>query len=231
MRTTLGRRADQGPGFMAMVNGLVQRRHNPVGVECCLATEPRVGPARPCQPWAGGHNPSGVTKVVAVAMVFVAPAVSGCATPRRSFTPDVDHRSLGDTDFLHYLAEAPVVTFGEGVRAVLLLVSDEDAGGEGFAAPSFEQQVEAVRARGALPAGDVPPSDGVLDMGSLACMLSRVVPIPRTVNYRLAQRTGIGQRRYALQACIDAGLLPQSRPRDPVRGGVLLAAMAKAEEF
>lgn len=164
------------------------------------------------------------------AVFMLALLVSGCGVPRKAVTPTVDHRNLAETEFLHYLAAAPVVTFGEGVRAMAILRMVDDTSADAFAKPS-NAHLEALRALGAVPPGDLPPDDRVLDMGTLAYMLSRLVPIPRTVNDRLAERAGIGRRRYALKACIDAGLLPWSRPNDPVRGGVLLAALAKAEEF
>jgi hypothetical protein len=147
--------------------------------------------------------------------------LAGCSLPRRSFEPAGNPDELDDTRFLHYLASMPVVTVDEGARAVLMLVGDTGNWSTPSARWSELMNRGAVRSDWRLDPGDT------LDMGTLAFMISRVADVPRGVNSAWSRAIGMGERRYALRACIAAGVLPQSRAGDPVRGGVLVTALTK----
>jgi hypothetical protein len=131
--------------------------------------------------------------------------------------------TLSDEAFLHYLPAAPTVPVDEGIRAVLLLDS------EGHSFRTFDERWAELRRRGAvrddwdLRAGDT------LDVGTLAFMLRSLTGVRGGLTNVVSEATGLGERRYALRACVDAGLLPPSRSRQPVIGGVLIAALTKSE--
>ena len=150
---------------------------------------------------------------------------TGCGRPHRAkqapLAPDVP----GDVEFLHYLASAPVVSVDDGARAVLLLVGGSDQW------PSSPDRWDQAHKRGMLrDEWGLQPQDA-LDVGTLAHMLQAVLRLPSGVNGRLARLAGVGERRYALKACVDVGLLPPSRTGQPVRGGELVSALQRAEEL
>ncbi|GAF69285.1 unnamed protein product, partial [marine sediment metagenome] len=130
--------------------------------------------------------------------------------PRRTFQPEQDEASLDDVSFLHYLATVPVVTVDEGMRAVLLLTGDSTQW------PTFEKRYEELRGRGAVKAAWRLRSGRILDKGTLAYMLRTVCSGARSLNEILASKTGIGDRRYALKACVDEGVLPHGLAHEPV---------------
>ncbi len=150
---------------------------------------------------------------------------AGCATPVRHWQPACAPDTLEDLRFVHYLASVPVVSVDEGMRAVLMLTGPTEAW------PTFEDRHAELCERGCVkPAWRLAP-DEVLTHGTLAYMLRATCGIPRSVSEVLAEPTGLGQRRYALRTCTDAGVLPYARASDPVRGGELLTALDAAERF
>ncbi len=162
----------------------------------------------------------------AVAGLFVCMMVldNGCTMPRRTFQPEQDEASLDDVSFLHYLATMPVVTVDEGMRAVLLLTGDSTQW------PTFEKRYEELRGRGAVKAAWRLRSGRILDKGTLAYMLRTVCDGAPSLNEILASKTGLGDRRYALKACVDEGVLLYGLSHEPVTGGELLSALTKVEQ-
>jgi hypothetical protein len=150
---------------------------------------------------------------------------AGCVAPRRTTAPPADPVTLDDAAFMHYLAAVPTVTVAEGSRAVLVLVGPTPNW------PSYEAQADRLRQFGAVRDEWQLRPDQTLDHGTLAFMLVAACDVPRGVNERLADATGLGDRRYALKTCIDRQLLPYHLPQDPVAGGELVAALAKAENL
>ena len=73
--------------------------------------------------------------------------------------------------------------------------------------------------------------DHLLDQGTLAHMLHATCKLPRSVNLKLAARLGMGERRNALRACVDAGLMPYGLPHAPVSGGALLTSLTTSERL
>jgi len=168
---------------------------------------------------------SGAGPVLLAALSLMLACSVGCGRPQRSWTPPVDPDSLSDAAFLHYLASAPTVTVEEGVRGVLLLRGQTDRW------PTFAQRETELLRVGALKAEwKLSPSD-TLDMGTLAFILRTLCGLPRSLGEEVAERTGLGKRRYALRTCFAAGLLPESNSTRPVRGGEFVAALAMAEEY
>ncbi|MEK6799687.1 MAG: hypothetical protein AABZ12_12030 [Planctomycetota bacterium] len=150
-------------------------------------------------------------------------SLGGCLAPPRSFIPPVDPTRLDDVAFVHYLANTPTATVAEGARAVLLLVGSTSQW------PLVEAQLDELTRRGAVkPAWRLAP-DQTLDRGTLAFMLRTLCGLPRGINEKAASLTGLGDRRYAVRACADAGLLSYGLPHDPVSGGELVTALRNAE--
>lgn len=159
----------------------------------------------------------------AAVMLVGAFVLSGCAMPRRQFVPPVDPSALDDLAFTHYLATVPAVTVSEGTRACLLLVGSTDSW------QSADDRLSELMRRGAVQKAWRLESDRLLDRGTLAYMLRVLCGLRRGVNERLAEFTGLGDRRYALRSCVDAGLLDYGVPHEPVSGAELLSAITRAE--
>lgn len=164
----------------------------------------------------------GVGFVALWGVVSVALA-TGCTQPRRSFQPTVDPDALDDISFVHYLATVPVVTVDEGLRAVLQLT---DANARSM---TYSERSVTLQRRGAIKASWYLQADRILDKGTLGYMLRNICSLPRGFAEALADKTGLGDRRYALKTCIDAGVLPYGVPHAPVTGGELLSALTVAE--
>jgi hypothetical protein len=159
----------------------------------------------------------------ALSLVLLAGLV-GCAGPRK-FQPELDHETLDQTRFVHYLATVPVVTVDEAARAMLILAD----GTETHA--SYEQRVAELEQRGIVrKAWNLKP-DHVLDKGTLGFMLFKICRLPGGVDTLLFGSWGLGDRRYALKEAADAGLLTYGPDYHPVTGGELVAALARADTY
>lgn len=205
---------------------------------CCPRTPPAAVRARrkTCLPMAprfetvrASHRhtrrcPPRYFGVATSALLVALACASGCVSLRRTFTPAVDPATLDDVTFLHYLATVPVATVDEGRRAVLML-RDNDG----------PQTPESRRDRlidlGAIKETWSLAPDQILDKGTLAYMLRTLCDMPRGLNETLAIRTGLGDRRYAVRTCAHEGVLSYGLPHEPVTGGELVAAIAKADEY
>lgn len=150
---------------------------------------------------------------------------SGCATKDRTFRPTVEVDRLSDIEFTHYLASVPVASVDEGLRATLLLTGDSTRW------PTYHDRRGELVRRGALRERWRLRKDAVLDLGTLAYLLRDTCSVPRGVNDVLFGSWGAGDRRYALRACTNAGVLPYGRPSDAVTGGQLLAAITAADRY
>jgi len=159
-----------------------------------------------------------------IALISLIPA--GCSTlAKRHFVPPIDPAELDDTAFVHYLASVPTVTVSEASRGVFLLLGNSDRW------PTYDQRRSELLRIGALQQRWKLEPDDTLDMGTLAYMLRVICDLSPSVSERLAEVTGLGDRRYALRRCVDAGLLPYQSAAQPVRGGEFVAALTKAEKY
>ena len=173
---------------------------------------------------SGRHDIEVRTVAGGFCLVVVAALVgTSCALPQRSFRPEREEASLDDVSFLHYLATLPVVTVDEGMRAVLLLTDDN------VKRADFDDRFDELRRRGAVKTQWRLSSGRILDKGTLAYMLRAIYGGPRSVNELVASRTGLGDRRYALKACVARGLMPYGLAHEPVTGGELLSALTELE--
>lgn len=150
---------------------------------------------------------------------------AGCKLPHRAHVPPMEAEALDDVSFLHYLASAPTVTVSQGVRAVLMLRGATEQW------PTFEEQHKELLRLGAVKAIWKLAPGQTLDKGTFAHMLRVLCDLPAGASEILASVTRLGDRRYALRTCIAEKLLPYGQAHEPVRGGELVAALARAEEF
>ena len=178
----------------------------------------RVFPAIPRRSFSGFHG--AILLSLMIGTVFI-----GCQTPRRSFQPAQDPAKLNDILFLHYLATVPVVTFDEGLRALLLLIDPKSK------ETTFEQRRRDLIRRGVVKDSWSLEADQTLDNGTLGYMLRAACRLPRSTNERLSATFGFGERRYALRSCVHAGLLPHGLADERVSGGMLLSAITSAEQY
>jgi len=149
----------------------------------------------------------------------------GCTQPIRSWSPDVDHEELDATAFLHYLSTVPVATVDEALRAVLLVADGEDR----FS--GYEDRLGELTRRKAIRPEWIDDRSQLLDRGTLAYMLRRVCRIRPSTNEVLLGSWGLGDRRYAVRTCVDAGILHYGAAHEAVCGGELLAAISCADEY
>jgi hypothetical protein len=164
------------------------------------------------------------SQAIVVAGLFLPLVGTGCAVPKRVLKPAQDPSLLDDLSYVHYLAHTPVVTVDEGMRAVLMLAGPTERW------PTFEDRRAELSRLGAVKDAWRLESDQILTKGTLAYMLRVTCKMPRSLNERLAARTGLGARRYALRTCVDRGLLSYGRTSDPVIGGELVTALTRAQE-
>jgi hypothetical protein len=167
-----------------------------------------------------------VRRIAALAVIVPIWAVTtGCAVtvPRA----DLDSSSLGDPEFLSYLADRPLVSTDEAYRAVLIL-ADGQTGPD-----SFEQREAELMGRGIARAAWGLTPDRAVDKGAAAFMVMRACQIKGGLNCRLLGSWGLGDRRYALGELSFLGLLPEQAGADyePIAGGELVGLLHKADEY
>ncbi len=151
-------------------------------------------------------------------------ALTGCA-PRVTFEPEQDHADYEALDFIHLLATQPMVTYGQGCRAVLLLADGEDSPGP------FEERHAELVTRGVVSERWNLSATDVLDRGTLAYMIFKTCGMPHSLNSWLSTFTGLGDRRYAVRIVADAGIIRHGRPGEIPTGGEVVAALAKADDY
>lgn len=160
-----------------------------------------------------------------VSAIVVTATLAGCAANPRRHQPAVDPDALPSHVFTHYLASVPVVTVGEGARAVLLLTPT------GESAKTFPERRLMLQRLGAWRASWSVGPDDVLDQGKLAYMLRVVCGMPVGVSEALLGGVGGAAERYALRTCTHEEVLPYGQPHHPVSGGMLQSALIRAESY
>lgn len=151
-------------------------------------------------------------------------AVWGCSQTRQ-FQPPVNPNTLDETQFLHYLAGVPVVTYDETCRAVVMLLEPENQMSEHAQRESYLLERKMVQG-----AWDIQPEQ-IVDMGTLAYMLTRACAIPPSASSVVLGSWGLGDRRYAHRQAVSEGLLDYAPVYKPVAGGDLVMALARADDY
>ena len=162
--------------------------------------------------------------VLAGVAILAVVLAAGCSQTRQ-FQPQVDRESLSDTEFLHYLADVPVVTFEEACRGVLIAADGADAY-DGYA----ERGAELER-RGVIRASWGLKPDDVLDRGTLAFMLAEVCDLPPSVDSTIFGSWGLGDRRYALKRAVYREMIVYGPTYEMITGGEFVEALANADAY
>lgn len=148
----------------------------------------------------------------------------GCAATR-NFTPEVDPNSLDGTSFVHYLGTVPVVTVEEGCRAILLIADGQENFG------THQARYDELLRRGTIRSAWNLKADRLLDKGTLGYMAVQVCQADRGINSLLLGSWGLGDRRYALNDAVAAGLMLFDSEFRPVRGGELLSVLSRIDDL
>lgn len=159
------------------------------------------------------------------ALGFSALGFPGCSQVSRP-----DQAQQGETVsadvFLHeQLQKEPIVTVGEGYRAMLLL-----ADGEERFTTFEEREAELIRRGIVRPQWELQRDHG-LDHGSAAYMVMRILKIVGGVNVNTFGRLGVGDRRYAMRELGYMDIMPPGPPYRYMTGGELVDLMARADEY
>ena len=166
-------------------------------------------------------NPRQAIRVFAVALG----ALAGCA-PQVTIEPAQDHNEYESLDFIHLLAQQPMVTYDQGCRAMLLL-----ADGQEEQPGVFEQRHAELLSRGAVSDRWDLTANDPLDRGTLAYMMFKVCRMPHSLSSWLSGFSGLGDRRYALKNVVHAGVMPYGLPGQIPTGGEVVAALARADDY
>ena len=127
---------------------------------------------------------------------------------------------------MSYLAQVPLVTTDAAYRAMILLSE-----GESDPAMTFEERRVWLIERGIVSPRWDHAADRLISQGSVAAMAARIMGIRGGVNRIVFGAVGLGDRRYANRDLIYLNMLPPSADYGPIRGGVLVALMHKAETY
>ncbi len=157
--------------------------------------------------------------------MLVVGCMGGCAMPKRTYQPTLDHNGLTEIEFVHYLSPLPTVSMDEACHAILLLTDGEDSSG------GFEQRMDTLLSRGLMRESWGLAADDVLDKGTLAYMVVNACKLPVGLNDVMLGSWGLGDRRYALRAAIWHEMIPYGMPYHVVTGGELLSTITKAAEY
>lgn len=165
-----------------------------------------------------------VRRIAAFVLLGMCVVATSCSQTR-SYEPPVDPNTLDETQYVHYLARVPLVTFEEGCRAMVILMEGQDRYASHEEREAFLVSAGAVRESWKLT------PEQTLDTGTLAYMLAAACDVPPTAGTALLGSWGLGDRRYALRQVVDEGLLTYAPDYKPVAGGDLVMALAHAEDY
>ncbi|MFQ5491260.1 MAG: hypothetical protein ACE5GE_11105 [Phycisphaerae bacterium] len=151
-------------------------------------------------------------------------SAAGCASSR-SFTPDMDPNTLDGTSFLHYLSPLPAVTVEEACRAIILIADGKEN------LQTFEARYQELLDRGVIRSAWNLEADHLLDKATLAYMAVKVCHVEPGFNSLLLGSWGLGDRHYALQDAVAAGLMLYDADFKAVRGGELVGVLARMDDL
>ncbi|MCB9865991.1 MAG: hypothetical protein H6816_05085 [Phycisphaerales bacterium] len=131
-------------------------------------------------------------------------ALTGCSQ-HRHYTPPVDPNQLTDIQFVHYLETVPVVTFGEGCRAVLIAADGADR------FDSFAARYAELERRGWVRDAWGLEADDLLDLGTMCFMAAEACDLPPSASSTVLGSWGLSDRRYAVRKAVAAKLVASGR--------------------
>lgn len=171
------------------------------------------------------RRPRFSTHVLLAGAALAATALSsGCAitkTPREG----IDYNQLPDDLFVAYLAEEPLVSVEEAYRAVLILADGQDGG------TTFEERKQILESRDIARAAWKLQPQQVIDEGSAAYMVCKVLQLKGGIDRIIFGSWGPGDRRYAHRELVYRGILDQSgMDYTPMTGPAFSGLISRADE-
>jgi hypothetical protein len=148
----------------------------------------------------------------------------GCSQTRQ-YQPPVDPATLSEIQFVHYLEQVPVATFGEGCRALAIAADGHDAYSDHAARYAALRDRDIVR-----DAWKLEPEQS-LDLGTLAYMTAKVCNLPPTVDTVVFGSWGLGDRRYALRQAVEHRIIGYNSTYHLVTGEELVATLHHVDVY
>ncbi len=159
----------------------------------------------------------------ALCALVLAIGLAGCQA-QVAFDPPQDHRQIDSLEFLHLLAQQPMVNFDQACRAVVILADGEDR------VETFDERFAALESRGIVRSQWGLQPNHAVDRGTLAYMILRAAQVQDSFNNWLSSFSGLGDRRYALRRLIDVKIMAYGVPYQIPSGGEVAQALAQADD-
>ncbi len=171
-----------------------------------------------------GHLKDMVSVRYLFAVVLGVIAGLGCSQISRPEQAALGEQTAADT-FLHeHLQSQSMVTTAEAYRAMVLLAEGNDE------LTSFAAREELLLAREIVRREWKLKRDQVVDRGTVAYMVMKILGLPGGVNVNVMGRMGIGDRRYALRELIYHDVMANGPPYRFISGAELVDVLGRADE-
>lgn len=149
---------------------------------------------------------------------------AGCQRPTVS-EPLTQTLGAADADtqleFWHQLADRPVTSNDEAFHGLLLYLEGEPA------AADYDDRVQALKARGVLPAGFSEPADLAVSRGTLAVAVAKALSLKGGMMMQVLP----DNPRYAVRELVYLNLFPQSSPNQTFSGSEFLGIVGRMEDW
>ncbi len=159
------------------------------------------------------------------AIWMLIPAVAAGCSQQVGYTPARDHQTLEAAEFMHYMAQQPMVTYDELCRATLLLADGEET------KTTFEERVSELASREVVRSEWQYDPDHLVDRGTLAYMIFRACKMRGGLNTLVSGWTGVACGRYALKEVIRRRIMRYGLAYQIPTGGEVVRALAKADDY
>lgn len=150
-------------------------------------------------------------------------AIVGCSQVSRPEQAQQGEQIAADL-FLHeHLQSQPMVTTAEAYRAMVMLAEGQDE------ISSFAGREEYLLANKIIRPEWKLQHDQVVDRGTVAYMVLKVLGLRGGVNFNTMGRLGIGDRRYALRELIYRDVMANGPPYRFISGAELVDVLGRAD--
>lgn len=150
--------------------------------------------------------------------------LGGCSTARVTTPVTTAHGAAtpeAQMDFWHALAEAPVTSNDDAFHGLLLSI-------DGASPDNYAARVEALKAKGLLPADYSAPADQAVTRGVLARAVTKHLKIRGGVMNTL---TGSNTQRYTTRELVAEGILPPSSQNQTFSGAEFVGFLGAVEDY
>ncbi len=164
------------------------------------------------------------TRLLWAVLTVAAVSLAGCSQ-HIDYAPSQDHQALESSEFLHFMAQEPMVTYDQLGRAALLLADGEER------PMSFDERVAELKSRGIVREEWNYAADTIVNRGTLAYVILKVCQMPGGINTFLSGLTGLGCERYALKEITRRKIVPYGFAYQVPTGGEVARALARADDY